>query len=129
MSQRRCGTCNECCIQPRIVELHKSAGKPCKNLKNKRCSIYEDRPGQCKEFSCLWLDGHMPKSQKPSKTKVLAWHNDGFCSVLAPDKIPKVTWDYLMEISNKISVVIQQPKGRLTYRNGFKQAISLKEAD
>ena len=129
MSKRSCGTCNECCIQPRIKELFKPAGESCKNLKNKRCSIYEDRPGQCREFTCLWVDGFMPKSQKPSKTKVLAWHNEGFCSVLAPDKIPKVTWEYLMGISNNVPIVIQQPKGRSTYRNGFKQAVILKEVD
>jgi len=48
-----CGSCNLCCILPKLPELNKEAGITCKYLCN-TCTIYDNRPDACKEFSCAY---------------------------------------------------------------------------
>jgi hypothetical protein len=35
------------------------------------CTIYADRPGSCRHFSCLWLQGYL--EQKPNENGHLVW--------------------------------------------------------
>jgi hypothetical protein len=54
---RECGECTECCISASVEEIDKPMGVHCKNLCDIGCSIYKDRPGACRFFSCQWLKG------------------------------------------------------------------------
>ena len=54
---RVCGTCNVCCIVPKIddPELRKLPGQRCQNaLPDGACRIYERRPSTCRDFFCGW---------------------------------------------------------------------------
>jgi hypothetical protein len=54
---RSCGSCNVCCIVPKIDEpaLQKLPGCRCRNAQpDGSCSIYEARPKTCQDFFCGW---------------------------------------------------------------------------
>jgi len=55
LAKRQCGPCTACCTELQIEapELHKKAGVRCSHLAA-GCSIYESRPGVCREFLCGW---------------------------------------------------------------------------
>jgi hypothetical protein len=56
MTVNNCGTCTACCRVFEIPEIKKAAGTWCEHCAIGRgCTIYEDRPQMCAEFSCLWL--------------------------------------------------------------------------
>ena len=60
-----CGDCTACCGDVfEIQELNKPKDEMCKHLcgtggtgRKTGCSIYNDRPKQCKKFECAWLQG------------------------------------------------------------------------
>jgi hypothetical protein len=54
MSCRSCGSCTACCTVMGVDELAKDAYTACKHARG-CCSIYNDRPQSCREFSCMWL--------------------------------------------------------------------------
>lgn len=64
-ASRECGECTACCVLPRIGSDEPSfpEGKlgytPCKHLctNGGGCSIYEQRPQLCQDYSCLWRVG------------------------------------------------------------------------
>ncbi len=54
---RECGSCNVCCVVPKIDEpaLQKLPGCVCPNaLGDGSCAIYEQRPRTCRDFYCGW---------------------------------------------------------------------------
>ena len=55
MNKRECGECTLCCILPPIPSMNSPAGEVCSACKNSKCSIYKDRPQECKDFNCIWL--------------------------------------------------------------------------
>jgi hypothetical protein len=91
MSGRRCDECTLCCKVMAIEELDKPAGKWCRHCQPRRgCRIYDNRPGECREFNCLWLlDTRFGPHWKPSKSKlVLTTSEDGIevgCDPTFPD--------------------------------------------
>lgn len=54
--ERACDECNVCCILPSVKAFDKPIRKPCKYLCND-CSIYDNRPDECREYKCAWLAG------------------------------------------------------------------------
>ncbi|QPF88209.1 YkgJ family cysteine cluster protein [Bradyrhizobium genosp. L] len=57
---RQCGTCTLCCKVLEITDLDKPVNTACKHiLTGGGCEIYDHRPGQCRGFSCAWLQGHL----------------------------------------------------------------------
>jgi hypothetical protein len=55
--ERTCGSCNICCVVPKIdePELQKLPGCRCRNaLTSGVCAIYETRPTVCRNFFCGW---------------------------------------------------------------------------
>ena len=80
---RHCGECSLCCKIPRVSELGKAPNILCKHVA-RGCSIYWRRPGSCRDFRCLWLDGALAESARPDKV--------GFYVVLE-DKVAKVYVD------------------------------------
>ena len=37
------------------------------------CGIHAERPEECREFDCLWLEGHGPEGDRPDLSGVIAW--------------------------------------------------------
>jgi hypothetical protein len=121
---RECGECTECCISAAVEELNKPMGVPCKNICDIGCSIYKDRPGACRFFSCQWLKGDFADDDKPCKTKMVVWlaltdrgnyalwgsYRDG-----PPDEN---MFAILMENSRLLPVVIAGEGKKLLYQNG-----------
>lgn len=58
---RACGPCRVCCRLPDIPELEKPINTWCRHIDQDRtdraCSIYDHRPGVCREFDCAWKQG------------------------------------------------------------------------
>lgn len=71
---KRCGKCALCC---KLIDVPGLAAKGswCKhvNLKSENsCSIYNERPGICKGFECLWLKSKtLSDSLRPDKCGVV----------------------------------------------------------
>jgi hypothetical protein len=68
---RSCDGCDLCCTAPGIKALDKPPGVPCANLcgePGRSCSIYPDRPRDCREFWCLWRmsDAILPDWLRPA---------------------------------------------------------------
>jgi hypothetical protein len=80
MTRRACADCTLCCKVMAIEELAKPAGRWCNHCKPGRgCLIHDDRPAECRDFSCLWLlDERFGPHWKPSQSKmVLTTSPDG----------------------------------------------------
>lgn len=62
-----------CCKVYRIPELDKPEGRWCKNCDvGVGCRTYDARPGQCRDFACIWLqDPTMAEDWKPSISKLV----------------------------------------------------------
>src|SRR5262245_34979797 len=54
---RQCGDCSLCCKLLNIDELNKPANTWCQHCRPGKggCSIYADRPPDCRTFACGWL--------------------------------------------------------------------------
>lgn len=71
---RECGECNFCCTHIHIEKLSKPAGTICQHdckLAAGRCGIYQNRPSECAQYSCAWLDGFLPDDLRPDKSGLL----------------------------------------------------------
>ena len=92
---RSCGDCSMCCkLLP--IELYegqdvKPAGEWCsKWSKRTKCGIYDERPGACREFHCLWrISTYLPNEMRPDKSKVvMAMYSEGVLIVYVDPKDP-----------------------------------------
>lgn len=53
---RACGDCQLCCKLVPVPVIEKPAGKRCQHARHgKGCMIYENRPFDCRSWSCRWL--------------------------------------------------------------------------
>ena len=74
---RTCSGCAMCCLVLQIdEELQKPRDQWCKHAlpgnKQGACSIYETRPGTCKRFKCLWLEGWLQQDHwQPQKSRMV----------------------------------------------------------
>lgn len=75
--KRECGNCNVCCegvVSGVAYGKSFGNGNPCPFLKNKKCSIYENKPHICNHFKCAWLENkHFPNRFKPNEIGVLVY--------------------------------------------------------
>ncbi len=70
--ERKCGECTACCKTHGVFEIQKMAGVWCpKSVLSKGCSVYADRPGECRDFACAWLMGFIDEQYRPDKTKIV----------------------------------------------------------
>ena len=62
-----------CCKVYRIPDLNKPEGKWCQHCAiGSGCNIYEDRPQQCRDFVCLWMqDTTISPDWKPEISKIV----------------------------------------------------------
>lgn len=67
-TQRECGDCSLCCTVLRVDPLRKLGGVPCARLGEcGGCSIHANRPGACRAYRCLWLQGSFEEADRPDK--------------------------------------------------------------
>jgi hypothetical protein len=65
---RECGACSLCCTLLRVDELAKLGGTPCVHQRAAGgCGIYARRPGVCRAYRCLWLDGGLRTEDRPDR--------------------------------------------------------------
>src|SRR5205823_2641753 len=72
--ERQCGGCHTCCVYLAIEALNKSPGDPCMHLTTRpesRCSIYPDRPAECRAFLCGWRLGGLDAGGRPDISGLL----------------------------------------------------------
>jgi len=75
---RTCGTCTLCCKAVGVQALNKAVGSWCPECDRKGggCRIYDQRPGECRTFSCAWLDGFLPdEGDRPDRMKVVVFQD------------------------------------------------------
>jgi hypothetical protein len=63
---RKCGSCTLCCTLLGITALGKRPWVPCQ-FESRGCSIYADRPHECRTFRCGWLAGFGGLRDRPDK--------------------------------------------------------------
>ncbi len=69
---RACGACTLCCKVMGIKALDKPRDVWCSHASRGGCSIYADRPEECRTFSCLWLlEENLGPEWKPDKSKLV----------------------------------------------------------
>ena len=77
MSYRSCDECSVCCEILEIPTLKKPKKTLCANVcASGGCSIYQDRPSECRTFQCLWSEGITGPGQRPDKSGIMAYHVD-----------------------------------------------------
>jgi hypothetical protein len=90
MGENKCGECTVCCTLSVVKELNKEAGETCKHCISKvGCSIYEERPQDCKDFECAYLQsGTDNVSLRPDNCNVMFFKKSDriFGGVVAPKK-------------------------------------------
>ena len=65
-----------CCKLLDIDAVETKAGEWCQHCDiGNGCAIYKDRPADCRQFKCLWLEGYGDESERPDKSKVVAFIN------------------------------------------------------
>ena len=120
---RECGECTECCISAAVEEIDKPMGVPCEYIDN-GCSIYKDRPGACRFFSCQWLKGDFADNDKPSISKMVIWlaltdrGNYALWGSYRDGPPNKAMFSILMENSRLLPVVVVGEGKKLLYQDG-----------
>jgi hypothetical protein len=78
-SGRVCGDCGLCCKLIGIDELDKPAGRWCDHWKaGGGCSIYAQRPGECRSFLCGWMEnGRLGDEWKPTQSRIVLYMTEG----------------------------------------------------
>jgi hypothetical protein len=54
---RGCDGCRACCSALGVGTIDKPTWTPCPHECEQGCAIYDDRPGECRGFDCLWTMG------------------------------------------------------------------------
>ena len=69
---RSCGECTLCCKVMGIVALDKPMGQWCRHCGDHGCTIYTDRPSDCRIFYCGFLTtAALGEEWRPSKSKII----------------------------------------------------------
>jgi hypothetical protein len=74
---RHCGGCTACCTLYAVSALAKPARHPCPHAAG-GCTIYRDRPEECRGFACGWLAGLGRDRDRPAESGVvidLVWRS------------------------------------------------------
>ncbi len=84
---RSCGTCTLCCKVLAVADLGKAPGTWCAHCRrDKGCTIYDTRPGECRTFFCHWmLEKGLGPEWKPDRAKfALATTENGITAFVDP---------------------------------------------
>jgi hypothetical protein len=67
---RECGSCTACCTVMGVIEIGKPYNVPCQHVCPGGCSIYMDRPQECRDWECQWRMG-VVEGMKETRPDVL----------------------------------------------------------
>ncbi|MGD9749415.1 MAG: YkgJ family cysteine cluster protein [Acidimicrobiia bacterium] len=73
-AKRSCHKCTACCTTHAVSSIDKAEFTRCEHQRSAGiggCRIYKERPGQCREWACLWLMGVGDASDRPDKLGVV----------------------------------------------------------
>lgn len=77
---RKCGDCTFCCKVLPISGINKPFNTRCQHQRRTGCRIYDNRPIDCRAFSCMWLEGEDAESlRRPDRGR--------YCIPVMPDYI------------------------------------------
>lgn len=69
---RQCGECTLCCFTHGIPTLDKERLHYCQHcMPGVGCHIYETRPDECRDFTCLWLEDYGTVNERPDKVQIV----------------------------------------------------------
>lgn len=73
VTNRSCGSCTACCYGLGIEEIDKPTFQNCAYLcgNGAGCGVYSVRPHSCRDYQCLWLQGHLTERDRPDKLGVI----------------------------------------------------------
>jgi hypothetical protein len=77
MEQKRsCGTCTACCKTHAVPSIEKPPHTWCTHCKiGTGCGIYNARPEECADFTCMWLEGEGRDEDRPDMSKCVVGVN------------------------------------------------------
>ena len=117
---RECGECDLCCkyLTHEVYGQHITPDNPCRFLKN-GCSIYKNRPPQCKRYACMWLQGVLPEWMFPKDLGIIVsvknWTNGKWLEVAPAGK--EITDEILAELI-KLDVPVKYTRDGKEYIDG-----------
>ncbi len=76
-TRRECGGCTGCCKSVSVEALGKPMNCRCEFQKDHECTIYPNRPLECRLFGCAWLMGYGKESDRPDKSGLLLYVDRG----------------------------------------------------
>jgi len=68
---RECGPCSACCTTLEVRALGKPGHVACPHLGDSGCSVYSERPGECRVYKCLWIQGKLRDDERPDLAGVI----------------------------------------------------------
>jgi hypothetical protein len=71
MADNICGECRACCTVLGVKELDKPVYTACSHECSGGCSIYKDRPDECRTYKCLFYLNPFDKRFRPDKIGVI----------------------------------------------------------
>ncbi len=91
---RQCDGCTACCTALAVAELNKPRYQRCAHLGDTGgCNNYAQRPGACRDYRCLWLEGHLTENDRPDRLGVI------FTATADPDHPEEGTLPMLIEVT------------------------------
>lgn len=89
---RACGSCQLCCRLVPVESLKKPAGVRCIHQRHgKGCGIYENRPRDCRIWSCRWLvEDDTGDQKRPDRSHLVIDMMPDFIRVREGDGEPQV---------------------------------------
>jgi len=68
----KCGDCTLCCVVFPVKELKKTFNTPCSLLCSTGCSIYNNRPKECSDYYCAWVqEDNVTVELRPDKCGIM----------------------------------------------------------
>jgi hypothetical protein len=134
MTERTCGECYRCCVAFGIPELKKYQDQSCRHLDGRnptaRCWIYESRPACCRNYVCLWREGHFDEDDRPDKSGVIAHFSKSKSGRIELDLTIDDRDKDVGEIINRIHQwVADKPFAQIMYRRVGSNVVMIQTRD
>lgn len=109
---RSCDECTACCTVIEIKSMKSPQYQDCVALCESGCKIYDQRPGECRQYRCMWLMGWGDEDQRPDIC--------GYIMDMTKGGIP-IAWEIVEGAAQSLSLP--------TYIRAYKQQRQLKTND